>query len=254
MSLMGISASTCFFHCSCSFSFTPQVYGDFSLEAEKYRTRCSMPEELRIRVIKTNELDADTIIFAVQDKVEENFNAFLALNTDSNFVLNSEIIKKIGQTISSDNPVHANTGELSFQQKSFIDLSHLRIFAKIAFNFLALKMGRDFVMNDRFDPLRNWIVNNSTSGFAKYDFEGAKPFESSDINFPKDAHLVFITKRKDVLLAKVILYNQIAALIQLTVDFDGPFEDISLICDWRNRREYGLTELVTASILGYWPN
>lgn len=239
---------------SVTFSFSANIYKDYSSEVKKFRSLTDTPEKLIIKTIRTDALDKSAIIFAIQEKVEENFNAFLAINKESEFIMDVEFIKQIGKKIPFNGQMCVETGDLHFQHKTFIDPSHLRIFTKIAFNFLAYAMGQNFIINEQFDKVRNWIVTGDEPPCANYVSDCTKPFGLNLINFPEDAHYVFITKREDILIAKVVLYNKFAALIQLSTSFTESFDDISLICDWRIRKEYSIIELIQSNILGYWPN
>lgn len=118
--------------------------------------------------------------------------------------------------------------------------SYFRTCAKIAFNFLAFVKGQEFVLQECFDPIRNWIINGGKNKAFVSDFlndEELKRFHS--IKFPEMSHKLIIINNRGTLCAYISFYGgHFGVLIQLGSGFEGEFEFDGFICDWQNRKEY----------------
>lgn len=75
----------------------------------------------------------------------------------------SKIINK--NYILSEQPQY-NKSQLSCHlQQRFSTENLFRVCAKTVFNFLAFSQGSDFILNEQFNPIRNWIVNGGDNNF-----------------------------------------------------------------------------------------
>lgn len=142
--------------------------------------------------------------------------------------------------------------QVKVHQHYKIDLEgNNRIIAKMAFNFLASEKGIEFVLDSKFDPIRNWLLtgenNKSFVGMITRDTE----LEKRLIPFcPDKAHYIIITQQATSLIALVSLYGEAYSYVVKLADVElGECiiqNPIGLICDWKNRKEYTLMEHIAA--------
>lgn len=126
-------------------------------------------------------------------------------------------------------------------QEVTLDNDFYKVCAKTAFNTLAMLKGHDFVMQDCFDPLRNWITGSGKGIFATFS-----PI-TKDPGFPEDSHWVVIDRRGRELIAIVTFYNHFSIVVNLTADYSGNFTRDGYICEWSNKKEYLLRNYITQS-------
>ncbi|WP_061320099.1 hypothetical protein [Clostridium botulinum] len=116
-----------------------------------------------------------------------------------------------------------------------------RVCAKIVFNFLAFSHGSDFVLNEQFDSIRNWIVNGGDNKFINLVNKDKRMSEYG--LFPDEAHKIFITKSQNSLIGLLSLYGgAFETSILLCDNFSKSFYIDGYICDWMNKKEYTLAE------------
>ena len=126
--------------------------------------------------------------------------------------------------------------------KFHIDL--LRIYGKIAFNFLAFTNGPDFVKAELFDPVRNWIAYGGNNSFAQLD-NGLGLFHGLESDHFPSIHYVIITKAQTRLIASLALYGGLKAQVILSDYYSKQFKINGLISDRKDRKEYNLHEYTT---------
>ena len=118
------------------------------------------------------------------------------------------------------------------------------LYAKTAFNSLALFRGSEFVLSDLFDPIRNAILHPEKCREFVIDY--LKPAESIiDIikKTPTKSHYVIITPVENNIAAYVGFYNErTPAIIKLAEKYYGEFFIDAFVCDWVNKKEYRLSE------------
>ncbi|MCP1495141.1 hypothetical protein J2Y73_005172 [Peribacillus frigoritolerans] len=156
----------------------------------------------------------------------------------------NEFVQKLIDQKSFENKTPSyGTSQPRVHQSIQMDDSYFRVCAKIIFNYLANKKGQDFVLENRFDPLRNWIVNGGENDFATIMENKRIQFEP--ISFPEQSHLLMITRTASSLMGYISFYDQnFPTAVTLCDDFDEPFEDDGFICDWKNEKEYTLLEFL----------
>lgn len=119
----------------------------------------------------------------------------------------------------------------------------------MVFNLLTLEKGQEFILNSRFDPIRNWIY----TGEGKNNF--VHLIESDNIMkkrfgslYPERSHYIFITQIDSELVGLIGFYGSTFSfsvkLAELNPDEILLHDVCGLICDWKNRKEYTLIEYV----------
>ncbi|HDR7385739.1 hypothetical protein COL48_08795 [Bacillus toyonensis] len=120
------------------------------------------------------------------------------------------------------------------------------LYLKTAFNALALFKGAKYVCNDTFDEIRESIINvNNTDKFIQSNKNLDTPEIKAYVDkFPDKAHYVIICARNNRLNAYVGFYGEMPAIIELTNKYQGEDFIDGLICDWQNRKESRLENLL----------
>lgn len=131
-------------------------------------------------------------------------------------------------------------------QTEFNMENYFKVCAKIVFNFLAFSHGSDFVLQEKFDSIRDWIINGGENKFVNIidkTKQNKKMFR--DIPFPDQAHKILITKVDNHLLGVLSLYGEhFETIVILCDDFTEVYGIEGYICDWKNKNEYTLMEYI----------
>ncbi|MGI0534922.1 hypothetical protein KFD70_21770 [Bacillus pfraonensis] len=146
------------------------------------------------------------------------------------------------QTINSEFRSAQVTTEQSLQ---FTD-TYFRVCSKIVFNFLAFVKGQEFVLEEQFNPIREWIVNGGENTFA--NLTGGQKLERvfALIDLPQFAHIIMIVQDRNDLFGIISFYGgHFETVIKLSNQFNGVFGMDGFICDWKNRNESRFIELVS---------
>ncbi len=208
-----------------------------------FKTKCADGEKLRIKLIMDNDLPQDIILFGIQEGIEDHYNAFYAQHDSSIFKYDFDIIQKIvaGVDIEGQVPESRKYQPVSHRTVNF-NIDHFRVYGKMAFNYLSLLKGDEFVLRDNFDEVRTWIASGSDLQFACMD-NNPNPLARM-ISLPDDSHMILLFKKDNHLGAKVYTYGGFGIEILLCRNFNEKFSDpeIGFICDWRNRKEYTVSE------------
>ncbi|WP_342537958.1 hypothetical protein MKY15_15710 [Sporosarcina sp. FSL K6-1540] len=169
-------------------------------------------------------------------------NWYVALsNTDLENEVSSFIEKFLEQKPFENQSANFGTIQPNVIQTIQFDDRYYRVCAKIIFNYLAFVKGQAFVLENCFDPLREWIVNGGENKFA-----GLLGKEASySIPFPELSHNLFIIQDKKVLKGIISFYGgAFETQVNLCDDFEGYFEMDGFICDWKNRKEFRFDDYV----------
>ncbi|WP_123053166.1 hypothetical protein [Clostridium sp. JN-1] len=154
----------------------------------------------------------------------------------------NKIIKSI--IVSKPQPKFESEQVISHQSTKFDIENFYRVCAKIVFNFLAFSNGSQFVLQNKFDPIRNWIVNGGKNKFSVLIDRGKYPKKFS---LPGKVHNISIIKVNDKLLGLLSLYNHFDISVNICDNFTESYFFNGYVCDWENREEYDLFEYVEMS-------
>jgi hypothetical protein len=215
------------------------------LEINSLKQRLSGAVDTDIRVIIDDRIPEHTILLGAENSVEEHFTIFVAKNTANSFQIDGSRVVQLAKGIAVDLQETQERYKPIFTRQIEFKTDYLRIYGKMAFNLLASKMGKEFVLSERFNPVRYWIARGEENHFAKLaDTLQGDIFRAGGVVLPDSCHLVFISKVDDILVAKVMLYGALSVDIILSDGFPEEFEPCMLICDWRTQQEYNLIEYV----------
>ncbi|EDS76595.1 hypothetical protein CBC_A1789 [Clostridium botulinum C str. Eklund] len=178
---------------------------------------------------------------------------YLASNTKdakTNDNLLHEVIEKVCNNDLSNLESKYSLGQVQFNIHLEFDMNNdfFRVCAKIAFNTLAFLEGREFVLDKKFDNIREWIVKGGDNKFAQFSAsEGQDRFKNLKCILPEHSHSVIISKINNTLVATMNFYGtNFTTLVLLSSNFNDNFEINGLICDWKNRNEYTLLDLISS--------
>ncbi len=204
---------------------------------EDFKQDCMEAEKLTLRSWQDSFLPEDIILFGIVDGVEEKRNAFFVKHPSSKAVLDKEKIKEIGHQLNFNefNSEFIKERPQIHQSVDFHE-DYFRVYAKIAFNYLAYHKGKNFVLKACFDPIRNWIADGGTNEFVRLNTEPSP----RPLSLPKNAHSVIIGKASNMLIGHVALFEGLDTHILLTKDFQDDFSLCGMICDWERQSEYVL--------------
>lgn len=205
-------------------------------------------------LIEEENLPDTLALFGESDK-----RWFLAIKDKEMVPVAQKFIDQIRDAKTVDiNDSKETSGQVKVHQHYKIDLEGSnRIIAKMAFNFLASEKGIDFVLDSKFDPIRNWILTGENSENSENNQSFVEmiardtELEKRLIPFcPDKAHYIILTQKATSLIALVSLYGEAYSYIVKLADVElGECiisNPIGLICDWKNRKEYTLMKHIEA--------
>jgi hypothetical protein len=163
-------------------------------------------------------------------------NGDLILNKENSFKL-AEFVRNLAQQqAGAETHIPIIIGHADWRDDYF------RIFGKMAFNFLALVKGYDFVSHTNFDAIRNWIVNGGENKYVKFGNDFGNYFSNVNIELPPYAHTILLACDNEFLFATLRLYEGASVAILLGESTNSGIITDGLICDWQQRKEYRLND------------
>lgn len=122
----------------------------------------------------------------------------------------------------------------------------VRVFAKTALNVIAKIRGNEYIDNPCFNDFKTWIMGEKNPNFEQLPRnQRILPF-----NFGNNkTHYCILMNVGDLFVAFVVFYDYWAMAFQICKRFDNFFNyPYILFCDWKNKKEYMLQDLITLSI------
>lgn len=230
------------------FSCAPMPEDELTQLKLDFKRRIEDPEGLRIKWVSENRLPTDLILIGLADDIEERFNCFYFHHSDNHLPAKAETIAVIGKLAEFGDVPEKSTYMPHVMDTVEHEEDHIRIYGKIAINFLAMIKGSKFVNRPEFHDVKEWIAHGKPYPNKHADATSYNPLPSMGIEMPKDAHYIIIVRQGQELYAKVFLYGGFSIEILLA---KGDFTDIStdgFICDWRNQKEYRLHQFITNAL------
>jgi hypothetical protein len=208
-----------------------------------FKEKCNKVDISKIRTIIDNELPIDIFLFGIAVNIEENYEYFFAKNSSNPIILTENVIKQIGDGINTEGhkPLKITYQPTVSRSVSFMDEDY-RIYAKMAFNYLALAKGKEYVMSETFDPIRNWIAYGGKNEFAILVNSVDTQFLKLGINFPESSHVIVILNKSDGLWAKLWLYKNLCIDVRLSETSHHSIMLDGFICNWKERKEHQFLE------------
>lgn len=205
-----------------------------------------------IRTIKIVEIDShllhtDQFIFGYLHG-RKRPEAYFAKNPAAGFGYSPELIEEFGSKLMLDpHSGVSSSNHVISNRTNVIKPDFYRVPAKIAFNYLAHLKGADFMQQDCFEEIRTWIVNGGKNDFVKITQEPNLAIQRIVTLLPPSAHAVLISQSNGHIFGHVIIYGHWVNLVVLTKNAGHlpPNNITGLICDWQNRQELPLENLLT---------
>lgn len=211
---------------------------------KEFKQTCSNIEKLRFRIQHEDVLPQNMVIIGIKQNIEENFNCFVFKNPNNRLSVSKELIKTLVEALF----VKETPKTTSYMPTSYgsggISQDDFRVYAKIAFNFLADLKGAEFVLQSYFDDIRNWIAEGGENNFANINLDKNDIIETLNQSFPLDSHSIIIRSIGKHVVATVTLYQYFRVDVIISNSFNGQIMSDGFICDWRNKKEYRLYDYV----------
>lgn len=198
-------------------------------------------ETLIFRTLKDSTLPPKEKLIGIDIDKSNQVICYLA-STNGDFILSkanslrlAEFVRNIAmKQVGSESHIPTIMGHLDWREDYF------RIFGKMAFNFLALVMGYNFVSQANFDGIRNWIAVGGENKYARFENNSIDYFSNSDIALPTYAHTILLAGDNEFLYASIRLYEGVSVAILLGESTISDMLTDGLVCDWQQRKEYRL--------------
>ncbi len=174
--------------------------------------------------------------------VSDQANEFFANNLEVKTLRTSEvfvgrIVNGYNKKPSKEKQKHRTLPEYLYNRE--IDS---RTLGKIAFNVLANLKGKDYVLKPEFDKFRNWIMNGNNDW---YHSKMGKEILTSTQIMPAQSHYWIFIDDGEYIIADVCIYNYWRKMFGICKKFDDNFViPQGYICDWNNKREFTLIDLM----------
>lgn len=211
-------------------------FNKFAARLKNFNNKYSLHEH--------ENFDKDTFVLGLHDG-----KWHLGLSNKNLIPQVDTLINGLLQTLESGETTSRSSeiSSLETNTQQFLEIAEddFRVCAKIAFNYLAFLKGQNFVLNECFDPLRNWIVHGGKNRFVQLT-ANTESFNFT-VPFPKDSHWIVVFQKKNYLVAYISFYGEaFNTVITLTDNFTDqpPFHHDGFICDWLNKKEYTLIEYI----------
>lgn len=155
--------------------------------------------------------------------------------------------------------VKASSEQVTVHYKHCMDLKdYYRVIAKIAFNTMAYLYGREAVLAECFDDIRQAILTGERiDEFVRFTNEEDSMRVFEKLNYQdilgKDAHWVICVRMQECYMALVYLYGIKRSMMVILAKQSVPFHWQSpdgFVCDWQNKKEYRLIEVINRLLPG----
>lgn len=174
--------------------------------------------------------------------VSDQANEFFANNLEVKTLRTSEVF--VGRFVNGYNKKPSKEKKKNRTLPEYLYNREIdsRTLGKIAFNVLAKIKGKDYVLKPEFDEFRNWIIGGNNDW---YHCKMGKEIIASTQIMPNQSHYCVFVDDGEYLIADVCLYNCWRKMFGICKKFDDNFViPQGYICDWNNKREFTLIDLM----------
>lgn len=200
-------------------------------------------KELHVKVIRDKNLSEKKLILGCEVGKEKGRVLYLAVSETSEISIDSIPLSALSAQLRHINGPHDNyNGHVQSHQGITISHNHFRVMAKMCMNFLAYWQGDSIVRSQNFADTRDWIANGKAIPELVLLKDEDLQHLKETFPTPLDAHLVVVTQKDSEVFGYCILYGMYGIQIKLGTGIAVPMGKDGLICDWRNHKEYRLSE------------
>jgi hypothetical protein len=211
---------------------------------EEFQEKCKNFAELKTKIINTNDLPEHITLFGIQAGLEGSYNSFFASNEHSTVKYSREMVAAVSSVVFNSEEFANSISIPLSKQTAIFNVDHLRINAKIAFNYLASIKGYDFVTRNEFDPIRQYIATGGDNKFVAMDLKSLNIFSNAEIDLPSSSHFIYMVEHQNQIIVYLSLYNHFNTYIYLPAIPGDAVPNTGLICDHINRKEITLEKYV----------
>lgn len=160
------------------------------------------------------------------------------------------IIDKICEAkVLSESEVQKKEHSTKFKLPLYIDnVKYEKWIGKIAFNTFAYLYGHELALalRDEFDEFRNSIIEDGDSKYIVKCSSESEIHHNEILGVNKTCHNIFISKSGENIAVKVNLFGTLlpSYLVVLSERFSDTLHPNGFVCDWENRKEYTLSEVL----------
>ena len=272
----GIGSYLMFFAVICMvlMFFESQMQGKAMYTYEQYEQAVDNADITSATITPNQETPTGTVTYTLKDGSVKTTNI---LNTeDEEETLKANLIKELrllgaayeqellnqsGACLQDKRPTgiegfgtaHRAENHVTSNMRQEIDLyAYYRVVAKIAFNCLAEVRGREYVMQQKFDPVREAILTGKDIE-QMVMMPGKENSHADVLNKLENAkgfgvwrHMICITRIPNGMVAEVMLYGDATPMfVVLSKEDCRDFGEMDgYVCDWENRREMRFLEYI----------
>lgn len=174
--------------------------------------------------------------------VSDQANEFFANNLEVKTLRTSEVF--VGRFVNGYNKKPSKEKKKNRTLPEYLYNREIdsRTLGKIAFNVLAKIKGKDYVLKPEFDEFKNWIIGGNNDW---YHCKMGKEIIASTQIMPNQSHYCVFVDDGEYLIADICLYNYWRKMFGICKKFDDNFViPQGYICDWNNKREFTLIDLM----------
>lgn len=207
----------------------------------------------KVKIKRSKKLDINTSIIGFNyDKKEDfvyiyhNHEQFSLLDLIEYFEKKNLFEKIKNQCIEDNLSVSLEKGLEVYNEMSFDINDYFRVCCKIAMNGLCFLKGRDYVTEERFLKIKDFILNGGENRFANFlEMEKNKSFQTclNKLQVPKYSHFMIFLSEEDGNYCILGIYGLIHQIYFCEAGKNDLFVD-GFICDWQNKKEYYLSEYI----------
>lgn len=202
-----------------------------------------------ISILKDNKIPKNRIIIGLHEYKEKGkgsiknkwfiaCNNIIKVNEDLKFKLKERIKKIYSNSENKEFDLTSYASNFESYQNLIIDIEKLyRTLCKIAFNFMASILGRDFVLKKEFDDIRNYILCGGRNIFVIYS---NRDIMSKFLH--NKEHVLFLNLSRDSIYILITLYGELEFVICIPYNSDEYLfcTEKGCVIDWKGRRELNL--------------
>lgn len=152
-----------------------------------------------------------------------------------------EMLKIINSIKYRKDGIEVEASNVAYCGKVSESVDAARAYAKIAFNVLAKIKGKEYINNDNFNGIREWILGEND---VEFNCLPCKGMENIDKILPPYAHYCIFTNINNNLFACVKLYIFLRIFNFGSIMGDDFKTPDGMICDWKHHKEYNLLNFI----------
>lgn len=231
----------------CKFSFSRSEMSPEGVITE-FTNTCLSKHAPQFKITYSDILPLNRILIGITKDMGQSDEIIIYQNSKTEFEVSNDRLKDIISRLAFNAPPIETTYMPRVEGKLTFHLDHLRIYGKIAINYLAFKMGKEIVLDPAFDACRNWIAYGGHYDDVKLNYDSDNTFRIDAEILPADSHHVYVTSIENVVLAEVCLYGSNRVSLLLARDLRAKVNLCGMVCDWKKRVELDIFQAIAETV------